>query len=217
MHVINSLIATSSNPYRNEAINKIYNQLFCDNIELYLSPANAADYPWNILGSDNPDIDGLKAIIDDNSLQTRHKILAYNLLAVNGVPAERKELMGVIVEVSLPGGLDVLAAYQDGTARYINYIEKLLVWETETGQSTDLVSKLFSDSSIVVSRIGPWDKERCPFPVNDKIRLSFLVSDGLYFGEGPFDVFQKDQLAGPVINSASELMTYLIDTALSKK
>lgn len=213
---VSTFPATLSNPYENEAINKIYNQLFCDNIELYETPPIANTYPWNILFAEKPDEEQLQTVINDKELQSRHKILAYNLLAQNGVPTEEKELLGVIVEVALPEGLDVIAAFRDGTARYINYTGRMIVWETETEESIDLVSKLFSASRTVVDRIGPWDKTRLPFPQGDKVRLSFLVSDGLYFGEGPFEVLQKDQMGGPVINSAAALMSYLIDQSLAK-
>src|SRR3954465_11435462 len=130
-----SLLATSSDPYANEAINKIYNQLFCDNIKLYESKDIENLYPWNILFATDPDIEQLKLIINDHSLQSRHKILAYKLLLAAGEAMGEKELLAVIVEVALPDGLDVIAAFRDGTARYINHTGKLLVWETETEES----------------------------------------------------------------------------------
>ncbi|MEO8772210.1 MAG: hypothetical protein ABI402_19075 [Ferruginibacter sp.] len=216
MQVTNQLLATSHNPYQNEAINKMYNQLFCDNTEVYETTTGATEYPWNILFAENPNIEQLKAVTVDETLQSRHKILAYNILAAIGAPADKKELLGVIIEVALPEGLDVIAAFQDGTARYINYSEKLLIWETETAESRELISKLFSDSLNVVGKIGAWDKERLPSPANEKVRLSFLVSDGLYFGEGPFDFLQKDPMGGPVIGSAAALMNFLIESVVNK-
>jgi hypothetical protein len=105
--------------------------------------------------------------------------------------------------------LNVLAAFSDGTARYLNHSEKLLVWETKTDQSNILIGNLFNNSINVINKIGPWDKERKPFPTQGMIRLTFLVSNGLYFGEGRFDVLQKDTMGGPVINCATELMSYL--------
>ena len=164
MQVTNPLLAASSNPYQNEAINAIYNQLFCDNVEVYESTTGATEYPWNILFANNPDIEQLKAITLDETLQSRHKILAFNILAAIGAPVDNKQLLGVIVEVALPEGLDVIAAFQDGTARYINYSERLLIWEAETPESSELVSKLFSDSLNVVNRIGAMgQKSACHF------------------------------------------------------
>jgi hypothetical protein len=199
----------SINPYKNEGLNKIYNLLFCDNIDLYKSETKSLSYPWDVLLSNNPNIDKLRAITIDETLESRQKILAFKLLLSKHEPTDEKELLGVIIEVALPQRLDVLAAYSDGRARYLNHSEKLLIWDTKTKESDQLISKLFADGRNVVNRIGPWDKERKPFPTNGMVRLSFLVSDGLYFGEGPFEVLQKDPIGGPVINSATQLMIWL--------
>ena len=210
MGVFNIFSKKSTKPYKGEGLNKVYDLLFCDNIDLYKSETKELIYPWDILLADTLDIDKLRAMTNDKKLEARNRILAYNLLLANGSSTNEKELLGVIVEVGLTQGLDVLAAFIDGTARYINHSEKLLVWETQTEQSHELMKKLFSESIKVVNQIGPWDKGRKPFPSKDMVRLTFLVSDGFYFGEGPFEDFQNDPMGGPVINSATELIAYLV-------
>ena len=45
------------------------------------------------------------------------------------------------------------------------------------------------------------------------MRLNFVVSDRLYFGEGPFDFMQQDSRAGPLIHEASQLLTYIVEKA----
>ncbi|MBD2756354.1 hypothetical protein [Spirosoma validum] len=208
---MNSIQNTPISPYRDSSLNKIYNLLFCDTIDLYKTESQSSEYPWDTLLSDNPEPGQLAAIASDESLETRQQILAYNLLLAKGFPINTKELLGVIIEVPLADGLDVLAAFNDGTCRYINHAEKLLVWDTQTNESSHLVNQLFSDSLAVVSKIGPWEQERTPFPGEGMIKMTFLVSDGLYFGQGPFGALQADPMAGPIINSAIRLMSYLID------
>jgi len=46
--------------------------------------------------------------------------------------------------------------------------------------------------------------------------MTFLVSDGLYFGEGPFNALQKDPLGGPVLAKAAQLLQLSVKTALGK-
>jgi hypothetical protein len=75
------------------------------------------------------------------------------------------------------------------------------------------VGDLFSAAYTLVEQIGPWEGERRPPPTAGNARLTFLVSDGLYFGEGPFDVLARDPMGGPVIDRAAKLMTFLIDNA----
>lgn len=201
-----------TNTYQNEGIEKIYQLLFCDDVELFRESNTAPEaYPWNTLLTANPDSDRLSDVLHDPDLETRPKILAARLLADNGVVEPLRKLMGVVIEVGMDEGLDVLAAYEDGTARYINYSGKLIVWETRTVESDPLIRQLFEASTIVLNNIGPWEGPRRPAPTAGTIRLNFLVSDGLYFGEGPYEVLAQDQLGSPVINAAVKLMGFLID------
>jgi hypothetical protein len=209
MTAFNPPLANTANPYKDEGLNNIYNLLFCDDMALYQSGTGAEGYPWNVLFATTPGIDQLKNVIADITLEARQKVLAYKLLSEKGAAADKKELLAVIVEVALPEGLDVLAAFADGSSRYINHSEKLLIWENRTEESNRLIGQLFTNSITVVNKIGPWEDVRRPFPTDGMVRLSFLVADQLYFGEGPFDVLANDPMGGPVIDAATKLMAYL--------
>ena len=202
-------------PYQDQSTNFIYNLLFCDDLNLYKEKTQSPyTYPFDILLSDVSTNSDLQAIINDASVETRIKILAYNRLrAIDHLP-DKKELLAVIVEVGLENGLDTLASFNDGTARYINQSGKILVWEAADARSTELMQDLFSKSQNIVSQIGPWDKARRPAPTQGNVRITFLVSDGLYFGEGPIDTFFNDPMAKPALMSAAYLMKYLTEKSL---
>jgi hypothetical protein len=199
-----------SKPFREDAANAIYELLFCDDISLY-NTVNlaAAGYPWDILLSPSPDGTGLQKIINDESLESRIKLLAFDVLRKNDQPIEEKELLGVIVEVGLDEGLDVLAAYLDGSARYINFTGKMILWDVPDKASAEITAQLFMAGLNIVHRIGPWTNPRRGHPLKGMVRISFLVSDGLYFGEGPINVLFNDALAAPALSSATALMQYL--------
>jgi hypothetical protein len=72
------------------------------------------------------------------------------------------------------------------------------------------ITQVITASRPIVAAIGPWDKDRLPPPQNGMIRMTFLVSDGLYFGQGPMDAMQKDRMAAPLINAATALLVKLI-------
>ena len=112
------------------------------------------------------------------------------------------------LEVPIDGGLDALAAYVDGSVRYINHAGKILVLEGVPLIATK-AKALVAAAQAIVNRIGPWEKPRLPPPKNENFRMTFLVSDGLYFGEGPFAVIQRDPLAAPVVRGAAELLRTL--------
>lgn len=199
-------------PYKKTEVNQLYQMLFCDNIDLYkgniLPPFT---YPYSILLNENSSITDLQKITKDDTLDTRLKILAYRKMQSPEFNPPEKELFGVIVEVGLENGLDVLASYKDGTARYINYAESVLIWETTTPESNALTDDLFNKSAEIVKLIGPWDKARRPNPGRDMVRISFLVSDGLYFGEGGVNVFFNDPMAKPALTTATQLMKYITE------
>ena len=194
--------------YSDPAIDQIYELLFCDDLERYRG--DTSTYPWSVLFASPSNIPDLEKLVDDDEAETRTRILAANLLRTLGKPDDDKQLFGVIVEVGLDEGLDTLAAYEDGTARYINYTGKMIVWETRTVESDGLIVDLFAAARNVVSQIGPWDGARLNRPKTGNIRLTFLVSDGLYFGEGPFELLSQDPIGGPVISAATKLMTFLV-------
>ena len=204
-------VVTSINPYQDSATNLIYNLLFCDDLDLYKRTTQKPySYPFDILYAENSSVADLQKIIDDPSADPRAKVLAYNKQVSKGHIPAVKELLAVIVEVGLEDGLDVLASFQNGTARYINHSEKILVWETaDDATATNLTNVLFEKSQAIIKQIGPWNKSRRPNPTTGNLRMTFLVSDGLYFGEGPIDTLFNDPMAGPALAKATELMQYL--------
>jgi len=197
--------------------NLIYELLFCDNLDLYRKSIREPYlYPWNILFSETKTASDLLELVEDQTLESRFKMLAYNELARFGQHTDKQEILAVIVEVGLENGLDVLASFRDGSARYINQSGKILIWETADAQSNELTDQIFIKSTEVVNRIGAWDKPRRPKPGTGTVRLTFLVSDGFYFGEGPIDIFFNDPLAKPVLSEAGKLMIYLTEKVIGK-
>ncbi len=212
-------IQSSINPYKDSSINLIYNLLFCDNLNLYKEKIQAPyTYPVDILFSETSSLTDLQKIIDDKNSDPRNLILAYNRQLAIGHKPPNKELLAVIVEVGLDNGLDVLASFNNGTARYINHTESFLVWETTNDEAANkITNELFTCSQNIVNKIGVWDKPRRPSPTKGNVRITFLVSDGLYFGEGPMDVLFRDPMASPALTKATELIQYLTQKSLDTK
>ena len=196
-------------PYKNESLNTLYDLLFCDNADAFRSQTNAAENT-SLLAVLNPssDADTLLGIANDRSMESRVRALAAHRLHALG-QAANPELLGVIVEVGMVGGLDVLAAYGDGSARFFSHAERLIIFDAPTADSNQLIAQLWQAGVQVVNQIGPWDKARLDPPTAGMVRLSFLVSGQLYFGQGPIDVFFGDPMAGPVLGAATQLMNYL--------
>ncbi|MDQ3017498.1 MAG: hypothetical protein M3R25_12355 [Bacteroidota bacterium] len=203
-------------PYSQESYNKIYNLLFCDDPALFQFDKASPPYPWDILMAPDPLKDQLEKVALDIGVESRLRLLAYKLMKKAGWHDESKNLLGFVIEIGFDDGLDTLAVYKDGTARYINHKESMIVWDTPTIESDNIILNIFKEGQSIVDRIGPWEGSRKGAPAFGMCRLTFLVSGDLYFGEGPFDEFQSDPMAGPVVAAATRMLVFLTDKALGK-
>jgi hypothetical protein len=205
-------------PYAQRDINFIYQLLFCDAPDLFNVQPSEDRPSWkDILFAAQPDLNAVRALAEDPAQEARPRILAYNLLRRHSQAIAKKELLGVIIEVPLDAGLDVLAAYVDGSVRYINQTGKLVVFEGGPDNVVAQANRLLAASEVVMAKIGPWNQPRRPPPAQGSIRMTFLVSDGLYFGEGPLATMQRDPIGAPVVREAGALLQVVVDTALAAK
>lgn len=205
----------SDGPYLEHSTNNLYQLLFCDNPDLYQAGVDdAGQCPWNVIFDDHSTETEIRSVLEDTNVETRIKNLAQNRLSSSNIKLAYKELLAIIVEIGLDSGLDVLAAYRDGSARYINHTGKILIWDARDTTSDQLMADFFSEGEKIVNKIGPWDKPRLPCPPTGKVRISFIVSDGLYFGEGPIQVLFNDPIAAQALTCATQIMQYITQKAM---
>lgn len=195
-------------PYADDAANTIYNLLFAD------TPDQFNKDGWQpALFAATLDEPAVRAIATDESAESRVRLLACNRLRRDGVEVPPRLLLGVIAEVPLEQGLDTLGAYADGRVRYINQAGGMVVIEDEIAAIAVPVRNLFDASQTLLDQIGPWTSDRLPAPSVRRVRLTFLASDGLYFGEGDMADLVRDRLGAPVFNAAANLLAAVIDFA----
>lgn len=200
-------------PYKDDAANKIYNLLFCDDPALFCTGTDAPGALGAVL-SDKTDRESLERIANDLDSESRVRVLAFNRLRAMKASVATKRLLGTILEFPVEGGLDTLAVFADQRLRYINYTGKMAVFEGLPPALVGGVEQILRASQFVVNRIGPWDKPRRPPPTGDIVRMTFLVSDGLYFGEGRSSALLNDRFAAPVLKAGSELLPVMVEEAL---
>ena len=179
--------------------------------EPWISFAKANDY----LKSDNLQkaVDLFKKILAMPDLESRHYLQSWHFLRQAGIYPDSetaKQLLGVVVEVAMPEGLDILAAYSDYTARYFNYSGAGIVWDVPDDSIHKDIDNILSTGRIVISQIGPWEKPRPPAPSKGNARINFLTPSGLHFGQALFETLANDPIGGPVISAAVTLMNNLI-------
>jgi len=193
--------------YADASINRLYELLFCDVPALYRPPPGAVPTPWQaLLFTPAADVAAVRALAGDTGQETRVRALAYGWLRDRGEPVPGSELLGVVVEVALPGGLDALAAYRDGRVRYLNHSGRAMLVDTRVPAIDPLVDALLAASGRALPQAQPWQRARGAVPGPGQVRIVVLSADGLRRIEGPFDRLQRDALAGPALLAASRLL-----------
>lgn len=155
----------------------------------------------------------LRQILDTPDLESRHYLQAWHFLRSLGVnPPEEtaKDVWGVVVEVAMPDGVDIVAAYADRTARYFNYSGAAVIWEHPDASLDEEINTLIGAGQAIVRNIGPWEEERPGVPSQGQARVNMLTPSGLHFGQGPLNALANDAMGGPVIKAALDLMQALI-------
>lgn len=197
--------AALSAPYKQDELNLIYNLLFCDETSLYKPQGTET-----ALFGEQADASVVRTIAEDHDEESRVRILACNWLRENGHPVPAHELLGVIVEVPLEEGLDVLAAYADGTVRYINQTGKFAVFEGSQDAVAASAKALVETAKPALRQATLAARGRKPPPGPGHLRIGFLASDGLYFTQGTFATLAKDARASSAIQSAQALLDLVV-------
>jgi hypothetical protein len=200
--------------YRDDAANHIYNLLFCDSLALFRGKGEAKPEPWATLFAADSSEAALRQIADDPGVESRVRALAFNKLRAKGHAVPSKILLGTIFEMPMELGLDTLACFPDRELRYINQSEKMSFFVPAPASLHARIEAVLKTANALVQRIGPWDKERLP-PPKGVARLSFLVSDGLYFGQGPVNDLMRDPMAGALIQAGGALLKDLVDLSIA--
>jgi hypothetical protein len=147
--------------------------------------------------------------------ETRLWLQAWALAREAGLPPSdtARRVRGVVVEMGLDLGVDTVAGYDDGSARYLNNAGGGVFWD---GQPPDVVivagvDALLAAGQSAVDANVPLAAVRPGPPSRGEAMIAVLSEGGIYFGAGPADVLSRDPYGGPAIAAAIDLMVALID------
>jgi len=163
----------------------------------------------------------LRRIVGTPNHESRQYLQAWHALRQLGAEPQSEpdptRVLGVVLEVHLEAGLDTLAGYADGTARYINHGGKLVVLEAPDPSFTGPIGALVQAGQRVANVIGPSQEARGAPPPKGNVRINLLTAFGRHFGEGPLDALSADALGGPVIAAGTRVMMSLIARVKARK
>lgn len=161
-------------------------------------------------------IDALSSVADNESLESRQILEAWCCLRAIGVsppPRDARRVYGVVLEVPVDGGLDLLAAYADHSARYINHAGNVIIWDTRGDDMDESIDDLLRACRPMAESVGPWVGKRPDPPQHERVRLNVLTPSGLRVREGTFAELSEDTLADPAITAGVTLLQLLTQHA----
>ena len=107
----------------------------------------------------------------------------YNLRQLGKYPSPdlARQVLGVVVEIPYEDRADVLAAYADGSARYINHQGGVIVWDRLDDIVTPLVMTVIRETQPA----GEAREDHVEEPVGpEEVRVSILTPGGMHIWEG---------------------------------
>lgn len=145
--------------------------------------------------------------------ESRHILQAWHFLrSVNVHPdaAIEGQVLGAVVEVPVDGGHDVLAAYADGSVRYLNHAGGATVLDTVPPEVAQKVPPVLQAGQALANQIGPWDQPNLPELPPEHTRLLLLTRGGHRFGQGVDAQLMTHPGASDLFGAATELLVSVV-------
>lgn len=163
------------------------------------------------------------AIAMTPGLEARHTLQAWHLLRSVGVQPDASisgEVLGVVAEVAVGDGHDVLAAYRDGSVRYLNHGGGATV--VEPGGLDGLGPQVAADlaaavegwlgvGQVVADATGPLEPGPWPALPTGHTRVAMLTRAGPHIGQGPDEQLRAEPTAEAFLAAATAVLLLIVD------
>ena len=150
----------------------------------------------------------LRSILGLPNLETRIQLWVWSALRELGErpdPQSGKEVLGVVLEVPMRRAYDTLAAYQDGSARYLNFSGAAIFWDARDATIKSLCQRLIGSAISESPRAVPRQDTVLP---KSGTRVTLLTRSGMYAISDP---------PPSIVTPGSALMLELMQRAKAKK
>jgi hypothetical protein len=150
----------------------------------------------------------IKGVAEDAFQEARARAWAWTALRKLGekpAPMYQQEVLGVVVEVPVDDGLDVLAAYTDGSVRFLGHADQLIVREADGKPDAKVAALVSQAHALLASPPAPRDKAAPP-PPPEAVRFTALSANGLHRVEVPWKEVEKGGKYEPLFAAAVDLL-----------
>jgi hypothetical protein len=154
-----------------------------------------------------------RAIATMPGIESRHVLQAWHFLRSIGVSPEddvSKIALGAVAEVAVPQGHDLLAAYQDGSVRYLNFSGAVAVIDAPLRAVQAPAREMLSIGEAIARAIGPWEGP-LPEAPGGHSRISVLTPPGPHFGQGADAALRADNSAAAFLDAATRTLVAVVE------
>ena len=120
------------------------------------------------------------------------------------------EVLGVVVEVPIDDGHDVLAAYADGSVRYLNHAGSATVIDAPPPEVAQRAAAVLAAGQALADGIGPWTEPALPELPPGHTRLAMLTRGGHRFGQGIDTALVAQPGASELLGAATALLVSVV-------
>ena len=144
-------------------------------------------------------------VVTNPKIETRLSLWSWAALRKLGSQPDSDEavkIIGVVIQVPMHGGHDVLAVYSDDSARYVNHSGKIIVWNLPDTRMSKLVHTImersnnldYSEPTLMHDQIGA-----------DVVRITALTIGGNRVSEVAIDSLRTSPI-NEVLSVGAELI-----------
>ncbi len=153
----------------------------------------------------------LRKVLQMPNLETRVRLLAWKALRDLGErpPASlADDVQGMVLQVGVGNGVDFLAAYADGSARYINKTGAVVVWDGTNPKNRGLIDRYLASGREVVGKTRA--ARRGPLPDDQRLHVTALTFAGTHTIDFDIRTLDSTPEAAAAFNTGTELMQALL-------
>jgi hypothetical protein len=150
----------------------------------------------------------LRDILNSPALETRVELWVWSALRELSEWPEPElafEVLGAVIEVPMQDAYDTLAAYKDGTARYLNFSGKAIFWDAKDQTILALCQALLDATVPAASQAEPRASVSLP---KSGMQVTLLTRSGMFAFPNP---------PMTIVKAAAGLMNELIRRANQKQ
>jgi hypothetical protein len=174
--------------------------------------ARVAD--WVARGQRSLAVEELHCLLEDEGEDARSYFQFWHYLRQLGElpgPAIATRILGLVIEHSRQGRPELLSAYWDGTARWLDAKGGFQGFTNPDAIMVDNIRGCLGVCEPLVEATSPSTGPRPAPPVGARCRITVLTPAGLRSREGTWEALWDDAVCGPVLDVAGALSERLLE------